>query len=400
MIRATCDLERASTTTWDAIVVGAGPAGALAARQLAGAGARVLLLDSKAFPRSKVCGACLNGRALAVLAAVGLDRIVPRMGGISLEELHLHLAGRTVQLPLPAGAALSRSRFDAALVSAAIEAGAHFLPETRALVAGLETRGRRVELNRQGQPAAATATATARTVLVANGLGHPWINGKDDPAAQTQVAAWSRIGAGCTVAEFPDIYEEQTIFMAVGERGYVGLVRVEDGRLNVAAAFDRAFLRSSGRLGRAAALVLAEAGLPAIPALAEADWQGTVGLTRRTRTLAAERVFLLGDATGYIEPFTGEGMSWALTSAHAVTPLALRAIAIGDWESSLVREWESVHHRLVGRRQHLCRGLALLLRHPRLDRLAFALVARAPGMARMMIEHVNAPRFESRESWA
>jgi len=64
MMRATLTLEAACEPTWDAIVLGAGPAGALAARQLGASGARVLLVDRKAFPRWKVCGACLNGQAL------------------------------------------------------------------------------------------------------------------------------------------------------------------------------------------------------------------------------------------------------------------------------------------------------------------------------------------------
>jgi flavin-dependent dehydrogenase len=179
--------------------------------------------------------------------------------------------------------------------------------------------------------------------------------------------------------------------MAVGRGGYVGLVRVEDGRLNVAAAFDREFLRSSGRPGAAAAAVLAEAGLPPLAALEEADWLGTAPLTRRTRPLAAERVFLLGDAAGYVEPFTGEGIGWALAAAHAVVPLALRAIDTRGWDPSLARSWTALHRRRVGRRQSLCRGLARLLRHPRLDRIAFALVERAPGMARRLIDRVNVP---------
>jgi menaquinone-9 beta-reductase len=181
--------------------------------------------------------------------------------------------------------------------------------------------------------------------------------------------------------------------MAVGRRGYVGLVRVEDGRLNVAAAFEGDFLRGHARAGGAAAAVLAEAGFPAVAALDGADWLGTVPLTRRTRPLAAERVFWLGDAAGYVEPFTGEGMGWALTAAHAVTPLALRAI--GRWDPALPHAWSALHRRLVGRRQRLCRGLALLLRHPWPARLALELAARAPGMAGLLIDRVNAPNLNT-----
>jgi flavin-dependent dehydrogenase len=382
-IPANCDFETASAVTWDALVVGAGPAGSLAARQLAAAGARTLLVDIKTFPRAKVCGACLNGHALSVLEAVGLDRLAIGLGAIPLEELQLHLAGRTARLPLPSGAVLSRTRLDAALVQAAQQAGARFLSGTAALVAGVEGDGRAVELVQPGR----RTTAHARVVLVAAGLGHPWK--RDESLASTRVAVDARVGAGCVLTEFPDDYRERTVFMAVGRRGYVGLVRLEDGTLNVAAALDREFLRSYGRLAQAVAEVMHEAGIRVPEALHEADWHGTAGLTRATRPLGAERLFLLGDATGYVEPFTGEGMAWALTSAQAVAPLALHGVA--QWDGSLSRSWSALHHRLIGRRQQLCRGLAILLRHPRLDRLVFELVARAPGMARMMIDRVNAP---------
>ena len=58
-------------TCWDVVVVGAGPAGALAAHGLASRGVRVLLVEQRHFPRWKVCGACLSPQALAVLEAAG-----------------------------------------------------------------------------------------------------------------------------------------------------------------------------------------------------------------------------------------------------------------------------------------------------------------------------------------
>ena len=59
-------------TSWDAIVVGAGPGGAITAQSLARRGASVLLLDRQAFPRWKVCGGCLSAGALGALEAAGL----------------------------------------------------------------------------------------------------------------------------------------------------------------------------------------------------------------------------------------------------------------------------------------------------------------------------------------
>ena len=63
----TLDAAAASRRVWDAVVVGAGPAGAMAARELAGRGAAVLLVDKARFPRYKTCGGGLVGASLAEL---------------------------------------------------------------------------------------------------------------------------------------------------------------------------------------------------------------------------------------------------------------------------------------------------------------------------------------------
>ena len=70
-IAATVQFDEAVNQTWDVIVVGAGPAGSLTARELARLGRRVLLVDKASFPRPKVCGCCLSGSALAALSVGG-----------------------------------------------------------------------------------------------------------------------------------------------------------------------------------------------------------------------------------------------------------------------------------------------------------------------------------------
>jgi flavin-dependent dehydrogenase len=111
-------------------------------------------------------------------------------------------------------------------------------------------------------------------------------------------------------------------------------------------------------------------------------------LTRRSWPVAGERFFLLGDATGYVEPFTGEGIAWALTSGKAIGPLVRRGIE--RWDSSLPQAWSTLHHRLIIRRQQGCRGLATLLRHPWLAHAGFKLICRAPRLARLLERHVSA----------
>jgi flavin-dependent dehydrogenase len=368
---------------WDAIVIGAGPAGSLAARELAAGGARVLLVEHRRFPRAKVCGGCLNGRALAVLRAASLGSLVVRSGGVPLEEFQLRFRGRQVRLELPIGAALSRARLDAELVAAATDVGAHFLPETRALVGGFGTGTRRVHLQRRGE----TRELAARVVLVAAGLGHRCL--PPGSTAQTHIAPGSPIGAGCRIPQAPACYGSGTIFMAIGRQGYVGLVRLEDGSLNVAAALQPEFLRRHGTPAAAAEGILAESGFPPIDTLGSACWQGTVPLTRRTRPPAEERLFLLGDAAGYVEPFTGEGIAWALASGRVIAPMALRAIA--RWDQGLVRDWDVLHNRLVRRRQIVSRAAAAALHRPWLAHLGFEALNRMPAAIGCVLRYVNAP---------
>jgi flavin-dependent dehydrogenase len=363
---------------WDVLIAGAGPAGAFAALALARHGLRVLLVDKAAFPRYKVCGACLNPRALAVLNAAGLGALAERCGAEPIKAFHAAIRGRDLTLAVSGGVALSREAFDAALIQAAIGGGAQFLPGTVAcLAAGTKPAA---EL-RQGRQCGA---ASSRLVLCADGLGSRLIRAavKDVP----RVAQDSRVGAGVIVAAAPAFYEAGVIFMACGARGYVGLVRVEDGRLNVAAAFDRGFVRTLGGAGAAAAAILNEVGWPPIPQLAEEIWRGTARLTVQPPCLASERVFVLGDAAGYVEPFTGEGIAWALASAQAVVPLALAAVQ--RWDPALIADWECSYRRVIGRRV-LCHAAAGILRRPGLTRAVFSILARIPGLAAPLLKVLN-----------
>ncbi len=107
-VEPTLTLAEAAARTWPVIVVGAGPAGALAARELARRDRAVLLVDRAAFPRGKVCGCCLNARALATLAGVGLADLAARHGAVPLRQLLVAGRGCRAQLPLPGGAVLAR----------------------------------------------------------------------------------------------------------------------------------------------------------------------------------------------------------------------------------------------------------------------------------------------------
>jgi len=401
--QATLDAAEAAGREWPVVVVGAGPAGAFAAYELARAGVRTLLIDRQVFPRAKVCGGCLNARTLALLAAAGLGDLPASLGGQPLDHFELWTGGRTVRLPMPRGIAVSRAAFDEALVQKAIAAGAEFLPGTRAVLGAAEKRTRLVRLPQ------ADCQVAARTVIAADGLGGSFLPGNSQH--RSRPVAGSRIGAGAVLDDVHGTYRPGVIHMAVGKSGYVGVARVEGGRLSVAAALDRDVLGDGRPLFGAVAQLLAEAGLPRLPippkpprlakpGASASQWRGTAALSRCAPRVAFERVFLIGDAAGYIEPFTGEGISWALEAAREVSSLAARAARAAracpaadtgrELEESLELEWRHRYERRIVRRQRWCRGVSWALRQRMLVAAGARLLGAAPGLAMPLMAHLNA----------
>ena len=355
----TLDLARAARETWDVVIVGAGPAGALSACLLARRGYRVVLIDHAQFPRDKVCGCCLNGAAVGVLAAAGLGDLLPTLGAVVLRSQRLAGGGAQAQLPLRANWILSRRALDAGLVAAAVEHGAAFLPGTSARLREGVDAGQATRTLLLQQPGR-TVELTSRLVLACDGLGGHLLDA--EPGARWRIGRSSRLGAGAILAAAPAEYAAGVVHMAVGRQGYVGLVRLEDQRLNIAAALDPAACRVCGGPGPLAQRILMEAGLPALPALAGAAWSGTALLTRRRGRLGGHRVLALGDACGYVEPFTGEGMAWALGAASLAQDLV--AAALTRWEPQLIEQWNRRYERAFFWRRSSCVALARLLRYP------------------------------------
>jgi flavin-dependent dehydrogenase len=343
----------------------------------------VLIVDKASFPRAKVCGGCLDALALGTLKAVGLGELVDRGGAIPLYRLQLAIDKRQITFPIFESAALSRETLDSALLSTAIRAGAHFLPGTTARLGQAAVLTRQVFFCRSSTE----LSAEARVVLVANGLGSKLVS--REMGCRTVFRAHSYLGAGSLMTKFPASYRTGTIYMACGAGGYVGLVQVEDGTLNVAAALNPLFVKECKGLGEAAQAILQTAGFPGVPQLAAVAWRGTPLLSCSTRPVAYHRVFVVGDAAGYVEPFTGEGIGWALASAAAVAPLARRACR--QWSAALIDEWSALHRRTVGTRQQICRYLTRALRYPRLARVLLAPSARWPRLAGMLA-HLLQPR--------
>ena len=154
----------ASASIHDAIVVGAGPAGATAARRLAAAGIRTLLLDRATFPRDKACGGAITTRVLARFPY--LRDALKRIPTHWISKLVLQgPAGQSAELrsSSPAVLTIRRVEFDALLVSLAREAGAELVEATEIHDAREETDRVRL-LTRDGR------AFDARMVVAADGV--------------------------------------------------------------------------------------------------------------------------------------------------------------------------------------------------------------------------------------
>lgn len=366
-------------TDWDVVVVGAGPAGAAAAIELSGRGASVLLLDRSSFPRWKVCGACLSPGALSLLEAMGLEGVPARLGGVPLARLVLRARTGTVSLPLEGSMAVSRTALDLALVRAAERAGAAFWQSARAELGRVEPDARVLRVVRGG----AEVEIGARVVIDATGLGHGL---GEDGRATLVAASGARIGIGAELDEPGYPVPRGELHMVVGRAGYVGLVRVESGALNVAAAVDPGALRSSTP-HEVANRVLAEAGRPALTQAANRGWRGTPSLMRAPGDVGGERLFRLGDAAGYAEPFTGEGICWALGDGRSAATLAARALE--GWHGELLAEWRTYRRERRRSSERLCRALAGALRRPWMVDAAVASLRVAPALARPFVRRAG-----------
>jgi flavin-dependent dehydrogenase len=121
--------------------------------------------------------------------------------------------------------------------------------------------------------------------------------------------------------------------------------------------------------------------------LQSAHLHGTGLLTRHRQMLGGHRVLTIGDACGYVEPFTGEGMAWAITSAIESSRLLLSAG--GDWPVDLPARWRNRYFETTGHRQRWCRAMRPTMHHPFLAHDAIRIGSVLPMAAQWIAGAVN-----------
>ncbi|MDP1661592.1 MAG: FAD-dependent monooxygenase [Phycisphaerales bacterium] len=368
---------------YDVVVIGAGVAGAAFAAGCAGSG-RVLLVERSVWPRDKVCGCCLNAAALASLANLGLAEEVAASGA-AMQCVRLRASGRAAGFARAGGVAVSRKVLDGLLVARGVARGVVFQAETAAIVVGPQPRGAGwlVELRHGG----CDRIVEAGLVIAADGLTGGSLDRLEGFGPRVCGRSWFGVGGAleaCAGGPAPGEVE-----LCIGANGYVGRVRVDAMTTALAGALDPAWTKRIGGPRRALEAVLDEAGASTID-LGDVQIRGTGLLSRRRARVSAPDLLVLGDAAGYVEPFTGEGMAWAFAGAGA----AVRMAESGMRGVDIAGAWSRWHAGEVRSRQRMCGVIRGVLRRPWLVGGAVALMGRVPaaaGLAELIARGLERP---------
>jgi flavin-dependent dehydrogenase len=338
----------------DVVVIGAGPAGSASALYAARAGRRVLLIDKQEFPRDKACGEGLMPSGRAPLRELGLEQRVVEAGAPPLNGMQFGSEGATpAVVPFPAhngeraGLGVRRLDFDQLLIEAVLR----------------QDRIRfcqRVDASevRPSPDGSLTVTSAgemrSRHVVVADGLRSAirhrlgWTVGPRPPHRYGIVAHWKLEApvdpwVRITFAEGLELYEGPV----GGNQRMLGLL-----------CYQPRMREFAGQLpARYRAMVLAMR-----PGLREADQVGPVlamgPFWYRASTVADQGVFLVGDAAGFTDPITGEGIAAALRQARAFA----QALEAPNPE----RFYRLAHRRLTANPRRVASLVLRLSRTPRL----------------------------------
>lgn len=357
---------------WDVVVIGAGPAGCSAAIAARRSGLRVLLVERSKLPRYKVCGCCLSPGSLAYLRRLGL-RVEDV--GVALRIASIGGWGQRAELELGDDVAASRAWLDASLAQRAAAAGVAVLHPAAARLVADAAPWRGVELRASG----ALRQVRARLVIAADGLAGATLG-------RLPMRKPRYVGVGATFADHAGSFEPGVVYMAVGGAGYVGAVRLADGTVNVAASLRSAPLTGVD-LDAVAGQLLRSAGMPRLPDAL--GWRGTPGLRFRPQRATRRRVIAAGDAAGFWEPFTGEGVGWALEAGRRAGDAAPELVA--RWNPQQARKWGRRQRRWIRRRQRRSRAIGLLVDWPGMGALTLRALGARPALARFALPRLHVP---------
>ena len=321
-------------------MIGAGPAGSMAALTLARAGARVRLIDRAVFPRDKLCGDTLNPGSLSILDRVGIGQDV-RACALPITGMMVTGPGAEVSADYPhglRGMSLTRRCLDQLLLGAAAGAGARVdtgvgvsepvVEDGR--VVGVRLAGRQNEVVR------------APVVIAADGRGSRL-------ASRVNLASYAsaprRWAFGAYFADVSRMSERGE--MHIRRAAYIGVAPLPGGLTNVSVVLDgpakaghygaAGHNGAAGDYAKAGQQTLVRRALDADAVLRDRFAAATqvspvtvLGpLAVNARAAGCPGLLLAGDAAGFVDPMTGDGLRFALQGGELAAHAALDELATG-----------------------------------------------------------------------
>ena len=374
----------------DVAIVGGGPAGSTLAALLAGRGFHVALIDRDCFPRDKLCGEFLSYDALPIVDALGVLGQIDAHGAPRVACCRIVGTRRTYDFGFPhAARGVSRLLLDDLLVRAAVARGAELLEGWTAAQIANDV----VTIERDGE------SRTLRPRVLAGAWGR-W--GRFDQQlgrAFVRDRSHRNFGFKRHYRPQPATRNPQPIIELYSfNRGYLGASPVENGVTNICGLVHAS--RLAGHKGRWESFVdeirAEEPALEALYAVHEPAQDGFLSsepVIFRARSAVEGGVFMIGDASGVIDPLTGNGMAMAIQSALLAAGSIARLLG-GEDRARVEDGYRAAHRVMFAHRIAWARRSAKMLSRPWLVDALMPTPLRHSPFGAFLLRRTRAPRDE------
>jgi geranylgeranyl reductase family protein len=330
---------------FDVAIVGGGPAGSSCAAFCALAGFRTVVLEREKFPREKVCGDCLNPSCWPVIERLGVTQKVLGLPHSKLSSVEfIAIDGRGVIVDLPSGAdceiSVKRSLFDNLLLRRARELGAEIREQTTVTA-----------LRRKSDWKIETAPDEifhARILIGADGRNSTVarLSNLLPRPARERVALQAHV-------PLPREFGNRVVLQFLRE-GYSGQAPVSEAELNLC------LVGGPSTISKLHHWAACQFQLPT-----DQPWRTITPLTRSPVPFVHENLFFIGDAARVVEPFTGEGIYYALRSGELAATTVTKILG-GKEQQSTLRELARAHAEMYHGRLWINRLARMAVLRPHL----------------------------------
>ncbi len=368
---------------FDVVIAGGGPAGSAAAMALADSGLETLIVDKSQFPRNKACGEYVSAGGVEQLRALGLESVLAPAAA-PLDGIRLSGNGVRVELRFSqTGWALPRFRLDDEMLRSALSRGAAFL-QARVEDVSADQIGSLLTVR---EPSGETREVRARFVIGADGTNS--VIAKKcglsvQPRGEQRFALGGHYGGLRDLDRFVEMFVEGRSYFAVNpfdaaHANIMVIVREKD--LTARKSDVDQFIRERARSLSGDAARFAEAHL-------EGKRVAVGPLAHSTRAITAGNILLAGDAAGFIDPFTGQGVHLALRSGTAAAQAIVTAIGAPSSGRAAIENYAADLSSEMRRRSKLARIVRSFTGSAALSKRAARNVERDPERAQILIDAI------------